>query len=131
MKIVITEEAGARTAHSCGIRWTPTLLIADGQGKELWRLEAGSFPADDFLSYLELGLAHSAFSQQDFAAAEKAFHSVAQKYPDLKPEALYWLGVSRYKQGSLEGLKEAWGELWNNHPNSPWAKRVHFLFVSS
>jgi len=82
-----------------GANWTPTVLIVDAEGKEHHRIE-GFLPVDDFLAQLKLGYAQHAFKTGDFASAEKRFREVLDEFPksDVAAEALYWAGVSKYKQ---------------------------------
>ena len=74
------------------------MLILDPNGEERFRIE-GYLPVDEFRAQLELGLARVAFMSKQWAAAERRYAEVLERYPDSKaaPEALYWKGVSHYK----------------------------------
>ena len=107
-------------------QWTPTTLIIDGGGEERYRIE-GFLPADDFLSQLSLGLAHAAFKAGDFAAAERAFRDIVNRFPNSEaaPEALYWAGVSRYKAtGDATALRETARAFSEGYQNTSWAKKA-------
>ena len=78
--------------------WTPTILILDDSGAERHRIE-GFLPADQFLPQLMLGVAKAAFARKDYAAAERAYREIVDRFPDAEPaaEAQYWAGVSNYR----------------------------------
>jgi outer membrane protein assembly factor BamD (BamD/ComL family) len=108
------------------VQWTPTVIVADPEGRERYRFE-GYLPAEDFLAQLELGLGKSAFANGDFAAAERYFRDVATKFPksDTAPEALYWMGVSKYKRTNDAGaLKETAQAFRSQYRDSQWAKKA-------
>jgi TolA-binding protein len=106
--------------------WTPTILIADATGAERHRIE-GFLPVDDLLSQLSLGVAKAAFSRKDYAAAERLYREVVDRYPatEAAPEAQYWTGVSRYRAtndaGALKATAQAFGE---RYQESAWAKKA-------
>jgi len=105
--------------------WTPTLILAEPDGTERFRF-SGFLPADDFLAELQLGLGKAAFSRGQFEEAKRDFDAVAKDHPqsDSAPEAIYWAGVSAYKQsGKPDPLKQAGEELRKKYPASEWAKK--------
>jgi hypothetical protein len=109
-----------------GAQWTPTVIVADPDGRERYRLE-GYLPAEDFLAQLELGLGKSAFGNSNFAEAERRFRSVATKFPksETAPEALYWMGVSKYKAtNDANALKETAKAFRSQYKDSQWAKKA-------
>jgi Tetratricopeptide repeat len=109
-----------------GAQWTPTIIVADPEGHERYRFE-GYLPVDDFLAQLELGLGKSAFATGDFASAERHFRAVATKFPksDTAPEALYWMGVSKYKATNDPGaLKETAQAFRSQYSDTQWAKKA-------
>jgi TolA-binding protein len=109
-----------------GVLWTPTTLIVATDGEEKHRIE-GFLPADDFLSQIELGLAHAAFNRGDYPASERLFRDVTGKYPDTDaaPEAVYWAGVSRFRAtDDPAALKETNTEVSRRYPASSWAKKA-------
>jgi TolA-binding protein len=107
-------------------QWTPTVLIVDGKGEERHRIE-GFLPAEDFLSQLTIGLAHTARAHNAFADAERWYRDVVDKYPESEtaPEALYWAGVSKYK-GSDDpaALADTASRFANRYQTSSWAKKA-------
>ena len=114
-----------RLGERFGAQWTPTILIIDPSGTERHRIE-GFLPADDFLSQLTLGLAHSAFARGAFADAERWYRQVVETYPatEAAPEALYWAGVSRYKAtGDASALGETAAAFTKRYQETSWAKK--------
>jgi TolA-binding protein len=115
-----------RLSAQYGVQWTPTILIVSPDGKEQHRIE-GFLPADDFMSQVELGLAHAAFKRADYSNAETSFRDVASKYPktDAAPEALYWAGVAKYRSSDdAAALHETAGVISRQYPQSTWAKKA-------
>jgi hypothetical protein len=106
-------------------QWTPTILILDSDGEERHRIE-GFLPGEEFMAQLILGLGHAAFAGGDFAEAQQRFHEVLDRYgkTDAAPEALYWAGVSKYKEsGNAEALAETARAFQTRYSDSVWAKK--------
>ena len=108
--------------------WTPGLLFLDGQEAVHYRA-FGFHPPEMFEHLLDLGRGMIAFNGGRFEEAVKAFTAVTEdeSASPLQAEALYWLGVSRYKTGDKEALGKAWNELLDRHPKSAWAAKVGFI----
>jgi len=107
-------------------QWTPTILELDTQGLERHRIE-GFLPADDFLGQLMLGRAKIDFQEQKWQDAEKMFRKVYEDLPDTDaaPEALYWVGVARYKEtGDSTALKETARAFTTRYKDTSWAKKA-------
>jgi outer membrane protein assembly factor BamD (BamD/ComL family) len=70
----------------------------DADGKERWRIE-GYLPKNEFAAQLELGLARVDVMNKNWAAAERRYMDVVNRYPNTKAaaEATYWQAVSHYK----------------------------------
>ena len=101
-------------------------MILDSDGSERHRFE-GFLPADDFLSQLEIGLAHAAFARQQWAEAERRYREIVDQLPnsDAAPEALYWAGVSKYKaSGDAKSLNETAEQFKKRYNQSTWAKKA-------
>lgn len=115
-----------RLGRQYGAQWTPASLVLNADGVERHRVE-GFLPADDMLAQLKLGLAHAAFGEGDWAAAERRFQTVAEEHPetDMAAEATYWAGVSRYKgtgdPGALAGTAK---RLKERYDGSSWSKKA-------
>ena len=109
-----------------GAHWTPTTLIVDSTGAERHRIE-GFLPTDDFLSQLMLGEAKAAFARQDYAAAERLYRDVMDRFPntDAAAEAQYWTGVSRYRAtNDASALKATAQAFVQRYADSTWAKKA-------
>jgi len=116
----------SRVSQQLNVQWTPTVLILDEDGIERHRVE-GFLPVDDFLAQLKLGLARIAFQRGTFDEAERRFRQVVDEHPqsDPAPEALYWIGVSRYKgQGDASALAETARAFSTRYTDSAWAKKA-------
>ena len=116
----------SRVSQQLNVQWTPTVLILDEDAIERHRVE-GFLPVDDFLAQLKLGLARIAFQRGAFDEAERRFRQVVDEHPqsDPAPEALYWIGVSRYKgQGDASALAETARAFSTRYTDSAWAKKA-------
>ena len=123
VKIHIKEQP--KTFERFGAQWTPTIQVLDPDGTKRHQFE-GFLPADDFLAQLKLGLAHSAFARQEWKEAESRYDDIVKLLPgtDAAPEALYWLGVSRYKDtGDGSFLQQTAEAFKDRYTDSTWAKR--------
>ncbi len=112
--------------HRFDARWTPTILVMDASGVERSRIE-GYLPTNWFRARLEIGLARVAFMNKKWAAAEKAYASVAENYADtaVAPEAVYWRAVSHYKATNDHTvLGEVAKELSQKYSDSEWALKA-------
>jgi TolA-binding protein len=107
-------------------QWTPTMIVADPDGTERYRFE-GYLPPEDFMANLAIGLAKAAFAHGDWAKAEQGFQTVLDRHPEseLAPEALYWVGVSRYKaSGDAGALRDTARAFQSRYTDSTWAKKA-------
>jgi hypothetical protein len=112
--------------HRFDALWTPSVIILDANGDEVWRIE-GYLPRTEFRAQLELGLARLAFTKKKWQDAETRYAEVVERYPDSKaaPEALYWKGVSHYKSTNDHTvLGELPGEFKQRYPDSIWALKT-------
>jgi hypothetical protein len=106
--------------------WTPTILFLDPDGVEQHRIE-GFLPPDDFLAQLMLGRAKLAFNRQQWGEAERLYQEVVSTLPnsDAAPEALYWLGATRYKKtGNPAALAETGQQFKQRYKDTTWAKKA-------
>lgn len=108
------------------IKWTPTLIILDEDGKEHDRL-VGFVPSEDFLAHLALGKGKISFDRDRYAEAIALFRTVEERYPQAgaAPEAIYLLGVAEYwKTHDPLPLRKAYDTLTGRYPQSEWARRA-------
>jgi len=114
------------------VRWTPTVVIADDGGRGHDRIE-GYLPPEDFVARLSLGVGKLRLFHGEFAQASQRFEEVADRHrgSEAGAEALYWLGVVRYKQSQdLAQLRPIWQQLAQEYPGSDWAKRTRIPATS-
>jgi TolA-binding protein len=124
VKIHIKEQP--KTFERFGAQWTPTIQVLDPDGTKRHQFE-GFLPPDDFLAQLKVGLAYSAFARQDWKEAESRFDDIVKALPgtDAAAEALYWLGVSRYKNsGDAAFLQQTAEAFKTQYKDSTWAKKA-------
>jgi TolA-binding protein len=114
-------------ATDFNIKWTPTLITLDAEGKEHHRT-VGFLPPEELTPSLLLGIAKTYFDQEKFSEALSALDKILAEYPksDSAPEAIYWRGVCGYKSTHHpKPLKEAYEQLQTKHPSSEWTKRAY------
>jgi TolA-binding protein len=95
----------------------------DPDGKERSRLE-GYLPKDEFRAFLEMSIARVSYMNKDLADAERRYAEVLERYPDshFAPEALYYLGVSRYSSSHDSAiLAETAQAFTKKYQDSIWA----------
>jgi len=112
-------------ATEFNVKWTPTLVTLDPDGKEHHRT-VGFLSPEELIPSLMLGMAKCDFDRERFAEAISGMEEVLAKYPksDSAPEAIYLRGVSRYKSThDAKHLKEAYETLQQEYPSSEWTKR--------
>ncbi len=124
MKVHIKEHRGGFRRFLA--KWTPTVMIVNSDGRELFRFE-GYLPPHDFLAQLMVGYGRALFLQNKPADAKKIFDEVVARFgdTDFAPEAKYWSGVSEYRAGAKhEVLEELGKQMQAHYPRSNWAKRA-------
>jgi tetratricopeptide (TPR) repeat protein len=113
-------------ASEFNVKWTPTLITLDSEGKEHHRT-LGFLPPRDLIPSLMLGIAKCHFDAEQLDAAISILEELLDEYPqsDSAPEAIYLRGVSRYKSAhDAKPLKEAYERLQKEYPSSEWTKRA-------
>src|SRR5512136_220724 len=85
-------------ATEFNIKWTPTVITLDAEGKEHHRT-VGFLTPEELIPSLMLGMAKSYFDREKFNEALSMLEKLLKGYPrsDSAPEAIYIQGVSRYK----------------------------------
>jgi tetratricopeptide (TPR) repeat protein len=114
-------------AHQFRVMWTPTLILLDLDGNEVYR-EEGFLPPEGLIPALVLGLGKVRLNAGQYDQAISQFKEVASKYPksDQAPEAIYFLGVTRFKSThDMKPLKEAYEKLKTKYPASSWTKKAY------
>lgn len=116
----------APLAKDFQLKWAPTLITLDPQGKEHHRT-VGFFPPEDLIPSLLLGMGKCYFDQDQFPEALTLLGKVISDYSksDSAPESAYLRGVCKYKKTHAAGsLKEAYEQLQAKYPASEWTKRA-------
>ena len=114
-------------AADFNIKWTPTLITLDAEGKEHHRT-VGFLPAEELIPSLLLGMAKTFFETEKLDAAMKYLDRLVRDYPksDAAPEAIFIRGVCGYKSThNPKPLKEAYEKLAADYPSSEWTKRAY------
>ena len=109
------------------VKWTPTLIVLDAEGKEHHRT-VGFFPPEELIPSLMLGIAKSNFNRERFSEALSTLDNLLKENPksDSAPEEIYMQGVCRYKNThEARPLKEAYEQLQAKYPSSEWTKRAY------
>jgi thioredoxin-related protein len=108
------------------IKWTPTLIVHDPEGKEHHRM-VGYLPVDDLIAQLILGKGKIHFETDRLPEAIAQFQMVVDQCLNTgaAPEAVYWLGVAGYKQThDAKFLRQIYDQLTAKYPQSEWARRA-------
>ncbi len=114
-------------ATDYGIKWTPSLLLIDGEGREHHRV-TGFLPAVELIPSLLLGIGKGHFNKDQFKEALENFERVISEYPygSSAPEAVFFKGVASYKSTQQPGhLKDAYNTLQLRYHYSEWARRAY------
>ena len=125
VRVMVKEKPEVAAAFD--VVWTPNVVVGDESGKTHYRIE-GYLPPEDFMAQLALGLGRYYLDRQDFARAVHHFEEVSRRHQgtDAGAQALYWLGVARYKQSKDPAqLRPSWEQLIREYPNSEWARRAN------
>jgi hypothetical protein len=109
------------------VKWTPTLVTLDAEGKEHHRT-VGFLAPEELIPSLLLGMAKIHFDREQFDPALANLEALLAGYPksDAAPESIYLRGVTRYKSThEAKPLKEAYELLQAQYPGSEWTKRAY------
>jgi tetratricopeptide (TPR) repeat protein len=108
------------------VKWTPTLVTLDSDGKEHHRTVGFLSPAEIIPSLL-LGMGKAYFDRSRYVEAIANFDKILAGFPESKsaPEAVYYRGVATYKNTKqAKPLKEAYEKLMAQYAKSEWAERA-------
>jgi tetratricopeptide (TPR) repeat protein len=114
-------------APSFNLKWTPTLITLDTQGKEHHRT-VGFLGPEELVPSLLLGIGKTLFELEEFGKAIETFDELLKTYPksDSAPEAIYLRGVSLYKNThDPKPLRAAYDRLNEAYPASEWTRRAY------
>jgi hypothetical protein len=108
------------------IKWTPTLIVLDGDGIEHYRT-LGFFSPQELIPSLLLGMGKACFNKPDRPKAASFFERIIKEYPKSfqTPEAIYLQGVSRFiETHDVNNLIGIYDRLAAEHLNSEWLMRA-------
>ncbi|HVN97552.1 MAG TPA: tetratricopeptide repeat protein [Syntrophorhabdaceae bacterium] len=108
------------------LRWTPTLIILDREGKEHART-VGFIAPEEFIPTILAGMARAYIDLKQFDPAIKHLETIINSYPQsfAAPEAIFYRAVCGYKTAhDVSGLKRAYERLTKEHPKSEWTSRA-------
>lgn len=113
--------------------WTPTVSVLNARGEELDRW-VGYLPPGEFLPRAKFARAQAALLSGDYAAAVETFSDINARHADsfVAADALYWLGVARWKLGrSFDDLSAEWQRLAELYPQSEAALKASCLHADA
>jgi hypothetical protein len=118
--------ADSDTAEDFTVRWTPTLVILDTNGKEHSRT-VGYIAPEELIPTILLGIAKMHFDLREFDPAMQCLEKIINAFPwsFAAPEAVYYHGVCGYRTTHEAGpLKMAYERIAKEYPHSEWVKRA-------
>ncbi|MGD0238091.1 MAG: thioredoxin fold domain-containing protein [Syntrophorhabdales bacterium] len=113
-------------ADDFNVKWTPTVIVLDEDGKEHSRT-VGFLPPEEFVATLLLGIIKVHFDLNRFSEALTDAEKLIADYPKSRatPEAMYLQGVAGYKSThDPKHLKAAYQKLQAEYPASEWTQRA-------
>ncbi len=114
-------------ARALRVLWLPTLIVMDRMQVEHYR-SVNSLPPADLLDVLAVGEAQARIREARYGVAEQLLRSALGRRADasMRPELLYWLGISVYWVGheDHDARDHVWDRLVVEHPDSIWAHRT-------
>lgn len=122
----VSDPRSQETMTRYGFEWTPTFIVTDDSGNEIYRW-VGYLPPGDFCAQLVFARGRAAFKNKDWDKAAKCYNVVLEKFPasEAAPEAVYYAGVAFYeKTRDASHLAKANKELQSRYPQSSWAKKA-------
>ena len=108
------------------IKWTPTFIILDENGREHAR-EVGFLTPEEFAPTITMCIAKYHFELDRFQSAIHCTDEILKDHPksDAAPEAVFLRGVLGYKSAhDVMSLKKAYERLAEEYPKSIWAKKA-------
>jgi hypothetical protein len=113
--------------------WTPDVRVLDESGAELYRWD-GFLPPPEFMARALCGFAQAHLRRREFEAAEAIYVDVLRRFSTTyaAPEALYYLGVTRYRRDpESDELLTQWANLRSRYPMSEYRVKQSFKELAS
>lgn len=126
--VKIEAKSDTITAQLFKVDATPTFVATDNDRKLHYKI-SGFLPPEAFLQRLRLLRAMVDLNQRKYDDAIILLSQIAQETfeNDITPEALYQLGVARYKKsGDFTDAVQEWRKIQMQFPESPWLKKVEY-----
>jgi TolA-binding protein len=113
-------------ARKMNVRWLPGLVVADHDERPA-HVQIGFLPPEDFLDEITFGRAIVAMGQKRYDEAHDLFRRVVERGGERAPDALYWWGISHYRQTkSFADCQRHWSEIVRRWPDSQGARKVRY-----
>lgn len=126
--VKIEARSDPKTAQFFKVEATPTFVATDGDRK-LHHKISGFYPPEAFLQRLRFLRAIVDLNGRRYDEAIILLSHIVQETfeNDITPEALYQLGVARYKKsGDFTHAVQEWRKIQMQFPESPWLKKVKY-----
>ena len=114
-------------ASDFNVKWTPTIITLDSNGREHHRT-VGFLAPEELIPSLLLGISKVYFDSDQFDDTLSNLNNLLSEYPesDSASEAIYLKGVGLYKSThNPKPLKEAYEKLNARDPKGEWTKRAY------
>lgn len=113
-------------ARSFNVRWLPGLVMTDAEGR-LAHAQVGFLSPGQLLPELDFARGVLAMGAKRYDEAHELFERVAGAGTDRAPEALFWKGISRYRQGKqFADCQAEWRRIVERWPDSQWRVKVEY-----
>jgi len=117
-----------RFLHDIHHIWTPDIRILNHDGFELYHFD-GFLPPPEFMARTLCGYAMAYLRLKRFDQAEAIYADVLTRFSTTyaAPEALYYLGVARYRRDpDSDELLTQWANLRSRYPSSEYRVKQSF-----
>jgi hypothetical protein len=114
--------------HSIHHIWTPDIRVLDHHGFELYRWD-GFLPPPEFVARALCGFAMAQLRLKRYDRAEALYADALTRFSTTyaAPEALYYLGVTRYRaHPNGDDLLTQWANLRSRYPDSEYRVKQSF-----
>ena len=122
----VSEPKSQELMRKYSFEWTPTFVVTDTSGNEVYRW-VGYLPPGDFCAELLFAEGRAAFKNKDWDRAVRCYGSLVEKFPDseVAPEAMYYTGVAWYeKTRDATYLEDTHKRMAAKYPDNGWTKKA-------